>query len=239
MINFKTSSIINGDVKVDELGDQHTKSIIEELKEYAPEYFELATFKGVEVYVWEMASDLIECTALPGTNRIKNDEEILNATKHWITLTEMKEILKYNGIPFDRVLVIPFENPLSSYKTEDEYALLKKANKLLEYDINEVNFNLEVLSLFTKDFFLASYDEYEYFTMVIKNSDWQEGTADCINNIKIVLDGETYFYHSDCGTINDNKNNKSLTLSKDQKEMIDSIIEKNFKIVSNELPIEE
>ena len=42
----------------------------------------------------------------------------------------MKEILKYNGIPFDRVLVIPFENPLASYKTEDEYALLKKANKL-------------------------------------------------------------------------------------------------------------
>lgn len=111
---------------------------IETLKEEYPEYFNLGTFKGVEVYVWSMAEDLIECTALQGTNRNKTDEEIINASKHSVTLSAMKEILKYNGIPYDKVIVIPYRMPHSSYYYEIDDAYIKKAEKLLKYDIEEL-----------------------------------------------------------------------------------------------------
>ncbi|MBQ7860064.1 MAG: hypothetical protein IJ347_08050 [Faecalibacterium sp.] len=41
-----------------------------------------------------------------------------------------------------------------------------------------------------------------------------EGTADCLSEYEIELNGEVYLYHASCGTFNDNKNNRSLTVDK-------------------------
>ena len=43
-----------------------------------------------------------------------------------------------------------------------------------------------------------------------------EGTTDCLSNIEITINEETYKYHSDCGTFNDNVN-QSIYHSQPQK----------------------
>lgn len=40
----------------------------EELQHKFPEYYDLNTFKGLEVYVWQTAKDTYYCGVLPGTN---------------------------------------------------------------------------------------------------------------------------------------------------------------------------
>ena len=42
---------------------------IEKLRKKYPEYFELGTFKGLEVYVWQMAEDDYRFGLMQGTNR--------------------------------------------------------------------------------------------------------------------------------------------------------------------------
>ena len=43
-----------------------------------PEYFDLSTFKGLELYVWQMAPDSYSCGLMLGTNRNKTLEELIN-----------------------------------------------------------------------------------------------------------------------------------------------------------------
>ena len=59
---------------------------------------------------------------------------------------------------------------------------------------------------------------------ILASQNWQEGTADCLSEFKITLDGNEYYYHSDCGTINDNKTDQSLSLNDTHKSEIDRII---------------
>ncbi len=59
---------------------------------------------------------------------------------------------------------------------------------------------------------------------------WVDGTADCLNDCIITLDGKDYYYHSDCGTVNDNMANRSLTLTEDEKEQLQEILEKGISL---------
>lgn len=60
---------------------------------------------------------------------------------------------------------------------------------------------------------------------ILKNGVWNtEGTADCLNDAELMINGEAYRYHSDCGTFNDNVNNRSMTVDEETKSEINSII---------------
>lgn len=50
-----------------------SKSEIEILREKYPEYFKLSAFKGIEIYVWEMAEGSYQCGMMSGTNRNKTE----------------------------------------------------------------------------------------------------------------------------------------------------------------------
>ena len=63
------------DVTKDEL---ETETDMESLRERYPKYFDLNTFKGLEVYVWQMAAGSYSLGVLPGTNRNKTFEELMN-----------------------------------------------------------------------------------------------------------------------------------------------------------------
>ena len=89
---------------------------VDELKEKFPEYFDLSAFKGLEVYVWQMAPDSWSCGVLPGTNREKTPEELWNMKG--TTIEEMRAILSTYDIPKDDIIVIPWQNPISSYLSE-------------------------------------------------------------------------------------------------------------------------
>lgn len=91
---------------------------IDDLRVKYPEYFELGTFKGLEVYVWQMAENDYRFGLMQGTNREKPPQEKL-ALKD-ATAEEMALILSTYEIEDKDIFVIPWQNPISSYLvTED------------------------------------------------------------------------------------------------------------------------
>jgi len=91
---------------------------IEKLREKYPEYFELGTFKGLEVYVWQMAEGDYRFGLMQGTNREKTLEEkmALKGT----TSEEMSLILSTFDIEDKDIFVIPWQHPMSSYMITDD-----------------------------------------------------------------------------------------------------------------------
>lgn len=46
-------------------------------------------------------------------------------------------------------------------------------------------------------------EEVKIIADIIGNGTWNtEGTADCANDCKLIIDERTYYYHSECGTFN-------------------------------------
>ncbi len=86
---------------------------MDELKEKYPEYFDLSTFKGLEVYVWQMAPNSYFCGVMEGTNRNKTLEEMMNLKG--ASVEEMKVILSSYDIAGEDIFIIPWQNPISSY----------------------------------------------------------------------------------------------------------------------------
>ncbi len=93
---------------------------LEELQVKYPEYFELGTFKGLEVYVWQMAESDYRFGLMQGTNREKTLEEKM-ALKG-ATAEEMALILSTFDIEDKNIFVIPWQNPISSYMVTEDMA---------------------------------------------------------------------------------------------------------------------
>ncbi len=93
------------------------------LRKQYPEYFDLDTSEGLELYVWQMAGNSYSCGLVSG----KTSREIAEAaqaageirTDLWnlrsVTVNEMKLILSDYGIGKEKVKLIPFSMPYSSY----------------------------------------------------------------------------------------------------------------------------
>lgn len=68
-------------------------------------------------------------------------------------------------------------------------------------------------------------EEVKIITDIIEKGDWSiEGTADCANDCKLIIDERTYYYHSECGTFNDEVNNQNLSVTAKEKESINVIL---------------
>ena len=109
-----------------------TGSEIDRLRAKYPEYFKLNTFKGIEVYVWQMAENSYYCGLMSGTDRNKTEEEIWDLHKKPLTIEEAKLILKEHGVDKDGYVVIPVVQPYSSYYYEIDDAYRAKVKKLFE-----------------------------------------------------------------------------------------------------------
>lgn len=86
------------------------------LREKYPEYFDLTTSKGLEVYVWQMARDSYSFGVLPGTNRVKTLDEMV--IMKGASAEEMRIILSSYDIDERDICIIPWQNPISSYIAE-------------------------------------------------------------------------------------------------------------------------
>ncbi len=103
-----------------------------------PEYFDLDTFKGLEVYVWQLAPGSYSCGVLPGTDREKTLEELM-ALKG-ASIEEMRLILSSYEIDEKDVFIIPWQNPISSYlcdywvsqENEDPAAMEKRRQEYVD-----------------------------------------------------------------------------------------------------------
>ena len=93
------------------------------LRKQYPEYFDLDTSEGLELYVWQLAGNSYSCGLLSG----KESRQIAEAaaaeremrTDLWglrsVTVNEMKLILFDYGIAKEQVKLIPYSMPYSSY----------------------------------------------------------------------------------------------------------------------------
>ena len=68
-------------------------------------------------------------------------------------------------------------------------------------------------------------EEVKIIADIIENGSWNtEGTAECANDCKLIIDERTYYYHSECGTFNDKENNQNLPVTAKEKENINVIL---------------
>lgn len=110
----ETFPLLEGDSFVAEGESQRPETEeIAALKEKYPEYFGLSTFKGLEVYVWQMTPGLYSFGLKEGTDREKSLEELWNMKP--AGALEMRAILSYYGIDRDEIVIIFWQNPISSY----------------------------------------------------------------------------------------------------------------------------
>lgn len=114
-------------------------SDIEKLREKYPEYFDLGTFKGLEVYVWQMAENDYRFGLMQGTNRNKTLKEMM-ALKG-ATSEEMALILSTFDIDDKDIFVIPWQNPISSYMVTDDMMkdpeYMNNIRSMLRLDLDE------------------------------------------------------------------------------------------------------
>ena len=112
---------------------------IAKLREKYPEYFELGTFKGLEVYVWQMAEDDYRFGLMQGTNREKTLEELM-ALKG-ASPEEMALILSTFDIEDRDIFVISWQNPISSYMVTDDMVkdpeYISNVRNMLGLDLDE------------------------------------------------------------------------------------------------------
>ena len=68
-------------------------------------------------------------------------------------------------------------------------------------------------------------EEVKIIADIIEKGTWNtEGIAECANDCKLIIDERTYYYHSECGTFNDEKNNQNLPVTAEEKENINAIL---------------
>lgn len=103
---------------------------LNELRTQYPEYFELSSFKGIEIYVWQIVPDSYQCGIMSGTNRNKTDSEI--ASLNPLTIEEAKLILDSLGVPKTERIVIPVVQQYSDYVYEIDDAYREKVQKLFD-----------------------------------------------------------------------------------------------------------
>lgn len=112
--------------------EQTSANEIDLLREKYPEYFNLGTFKGIEVYVWQTSENSFRCGALMGTNRNKTNEEIWDLFTHSVSADEMKKILSTYSIAKNDINIIPCIQPLSSYIYTIDKTFIHKLEKMFK-----------------------------------------------------------------------------------------------------------
>ena len=91
------------------------------LQKRFPEYYNLDTSEGVEVYVWQAEDGEYRCGALSGINRNTTFEEISKLVSNSTTIDEMKTILASYNIDKAYVMVYHIEIMSSYYEVIEDY----------------------------------------------------------------------------------------------------------------------
>ncbi len=132
IVNYNVSeSVIGG---VDDLNKVITSADVEQLKAKFPMYFDLATTKGLEVYIWQMAENSYSCGLLAGKNLGYTQEELWGLNKSPASIDEMRVIIAYyisNGkVTKNKVTINAIQMPHSSYAYTIDDVYREKLNEL-------------------------------------------------------------------------------------------------------------
>ena len=81
-------------------------------------------------------------------------------------------------------------------------------------------------NLITEEEMVLTADEGQLIVDIMESINWVEGAPACDNDYIITVINDTYYYHSDCGTFFDIVNNKSKSLSEEEKERVNNYIKR-------------
>ena len=83
---------------------------------------------------------------------------------------------------------------------------------------------VSVVNLITgEERIITSNADIRTIQMITSSEWWAEGNPGCDNDFKITINGETYWYHSDCGTLNDINNDRCISLDESKCKEINKI----------------
>ena len=119
---------------------------------------------------------------------------------------------------------LPIQNSISS----TEESLVIDNTPVVESESQSENSNLkgQILLLDSEvDSIALNDEELGNIQKIIESGTWNEETAECIDDCLISIDGMDYYYHRECGTINDKIHRRHMILNNEDKEMLNSIIE--------------
>lgn len=106
---------------------------VDQLKAKFPMYFDLATTKGLEVYIWQLAEDSYSCGLLTGKNLGYTQEELWDLHKSPASIDEMRAIIAYyisNGeVTKNEVTIHAIQMPHSSYAYTIDDAYRQRLNE--------------------------------------------------------------------------------------------------------------
>ena len=91
------------------------------LQKRFPEYYNLDTSEGVEVYVWQAEDGEYRCGALGGINRNTTFEEISKLASNSTTIDEMKTILSSYNLERGYIMVYHIEIMSSGFEEIEDY----------------------------------------------------------------------------------------------------------------------
>lgn len=112
----------------------NTSVDMNKVKEKYPEFLEMEgePFKGIELYVWQMAENLYYCGLMFGTNRNKFDDEIFALQEKALTVDETKVLLNELGVNKDAIVIYPIAQPYSNYLYEIDNEYRDNVSKLFD-----------------------------------------------------------------------------------------------------------
>ncbi len=174
------------------------------LREKYPEYFDLSTSKGLELYVWQMAPDSYSCGLMFGTNRIKTLEERMKLKG--VSIAEMRAILITYDIDEKDVFIIPWQNPISSYISE--YWIIRKDEDPATVEKRKKEY-IDRIRQMLFDTIQNSSEDYTNTIVDIKTTvayaNWTEGgmMRDCLNGEKMIISSVRHLPVSKLDTLED------------------------------------
>lgn len=72
-----------------------------------------------------------------------------------------------------------------------------------------------------------SLEDVDRIADLLEEGSWNtEGTADCLNDCILTVNGESVYYHSDCGTFNDTIQERCLSLTEEERAAVNAVLSK-------------
>lgn len=109
-------------------------SVTQDLQKRFPEYYNLDTFKGIEVYIWQTDDGTYKCGAMTGSNINKTFEEILNLQKNDATFEEMRTILSSYDIDKEKIVLLPVNINTEDYEITTDADCLAQISEMFWSD---------------------------------------------------------------------------------------------------------
>jgi len=114
--------------------------IAENLKANRPELFRLDTSKGLVIYTFQMAYGDVSCRLCEGPKETVTISDLANVPI--LTVESVKALLRSYGIPDGNVVIVPYHNPVSSYRITIDEEYLEQIELIFENRYDAIYFDV-------------------------------------------------------------------------------------------------